>query len=112
MKKLEIDEGLRFPQYAQALDFAQLVKDYPPPPEFFRSVYRMPRGNLDRLREKRFLALIQRGWEIPFFKRRWKEAGLAPGAKWLLVEGADGVGHTRSIPLDKAMSDGLLALSA
>ncbi len=36
------------------------------------------------------------------------EAGLAPGAKWLLVEGADGVGHTRSIPLQKAMIDGLL----
>jgi sulfane dehydrogenase subunit SoxC len=36
------------------------------------------------------------------------EAGLAPGAKWLLVEGADGVGHTRSIPLEKAMSDGLI----
>jgi len=36
------------------------------------------------------------------------EAGVATGAKWLLVEGADGAGHTRSIPLNKAMSDGLL----
>src|SRR4051812_21259853 len=36
------------------------------------------------------------------------EAGLAPGAKWLLVEGADATGHSRSIPIEKAMSDGLL----
>ena len=79
MKRLEIDEGLRFPQYAHALDFEQLCRDYPPPPEFFRSVYRMPRDKLQAIREKRFLALIRRGWEIPFFKRRWTDAGLEPG---------------------------------
>ena len=36
------------------------------------------------------------------------EAGLAPGAKWIAFEGADGSGHTRSIPVEKAMSDGML----
>lgn len=48
MKKLQIDEGLRFPRYSEALDFARLVKDYPPPPDFFRSVYRMPRERSSR----------------------------------------------------------------
>ena len=33
------------------------------------------------------------------------EAGLQPGAKWVLFEGADGSSHTRSIPLDKVMDD-------
>jgi sulfane dehydrogenase subunit SoxC len=37
------------------------------------------------------------------------EAGLQPGAKWVLFEGADGSSHTRSIPLDKVMDDVLLA---
>jgi sulfane dehydrogenase subunit SoxC len=37
------------------------------------------------------------------------EAGLQPGAKWALFEGADGSGHTRSIPLDKVLDDVLLA---
>jgi sulfane dehydrogenase subunit SoxC len=36
------------------------------------------------------------------------EAGLQPGAKWLLFEGADGATHTRSVPLDKALDDVLL----
>ena len=33
------------------------------------------------------------------------EAGLQPGAKWVLFEGADGANHTRSIPLDKVLDD-------
>ena len=33
------------------------------------------------------------------------EAGLAPGAKWLIAEGADGSGHLRSIPIEKALDD-------
>jgi sulfane dehydrogenase subunit SoxC len=36
------------------------------------------------------------------------EAGVQPGAKWLLFEGADGASHTRSVPLDKSMNDVLL----
>lgn len=36
------------------------------------------------------------------------EAGLADGAKWVLLEGADGSGHLRSIPIEKAMGDALL----
>jgi len=37
-----------------------------------------------------------------------EEAGVQPGAKWLLFEGADGSSHTRSVPLDKAMDDVLI----
>ncbi|OLC00766.1 MAG: sulfite dehydrogenase [Candidatus Rokubacteria bacterium 13_1_40CM_68_15] len=36
------------------------------------------------------------------------EAGVAPAARWVLFEGADGSNHTRSIPLDKVMDDVLL----
>ena len=38
-----------------------------------------------------------------------EEAGLKPGAAWLLPEGADASGMTRSVPLDKAMDDCLVA---
>ncbi len=38
-----------------------------------------------------------------------KEAGVRPGAKWILAEGADGAAMTRSIPFDKAMKDCLIA---
>lgn len=36
------------------------------------------------------------------------EAGLEPGAKWVLLEGADSSAHTRSIPIEKVMDDALL----
>jgi len=39
------------------------------------------------------------------------EAGLKPKAKWLLAEGADAAGMTRSVPLDKALDDCLVAYS-
>lgn len=35
-------------------------------------------------------------------------AGLAEGAKWVLLEGADGAAHARSVPIDKALSDTLI----
>jgi sulfane dehydrogenase subunit SoxC len=38
-----------------------------------------------------------------------REAGVEAGAKWILAEGADGAAMTRSIPIDKAMKDCLLA---
>jgi sulfane dehydrogenase subunit SoxC len=37
------------------------------------------------------------------------EAGVQPGAKWVLFEGADGATHTRSIPLAKVLEDVLIA---
>ncbi len=39
------------------------------------------------------------------------EAGLKPGAKWLLAEGADAAAMTRSIPLEKALDDCMLAFA-
>lgn len=38
------------------------------------------------------------------------EAGIAPEAKWLLAEGADAAAVSVSVPVDKAMKDGFLAL--
>jgi sulfane dehydrogenase subunit SoxC len=38
------------------------------------------------------------------------EAGVDPGAKWILAEGADAAGMSRSVPLAKAMDDALVAL--
>jgi sulfane dehydrogenase subunit SoxC len=40
------------------------------------------------------------------------EAGLQPGAKWLYVEGADAASNGRSLPLDKALDDCLVAFKA
>jgi sulfane dehydrogenase subunit SoxC len=37
------------------------------------------------------------------------EAGLEPGAAWVLFEGADAAAHARSIPLEKVMDDAIIA---
>lgn len=37
-----------------------------------------------------------------------QEAGIKPSGKWLLAEGADGAGMTRSIPIEKALDDSLV----
>ena len=39
-----------------------------------------------------------------------EEAGLEPSAKWLLADGADSAAMSRSIPLDKALDDAIIAL--
>ena len=39
-----------------------------------------------------------------------EEAGIEPGAQWILAEGADAAAMSRSIPMAKAMDDALLAL--
>src|SRR3984893_16596537 len=39
-----------------------------------------------------------------------QEAGVDPKAKWILAEGADAAGMSRSVPLAKAMDDALIAL--
>jgi sulfane dehydrogenase subunit SoxC len=36
------------------------------------------------------------------------EAGLQPSATWLLAEGADAAGMTRSVPIEKALDDAIL----
>lgn len=38
-----------------------------------------------------------------------REAGLTPGAKWLLAEGTDAAVLTRSVPIEKALDDALVA---
>jgi sulfane dehydrogenase subunit SoxC len=39
-----------------------------------------------------------------------QEAGVDPGGKWILAESADAAGMSRSIPMEKAMQDTIVAL--
>jgi phenylacetate-CoA ligase len=70
---------IRFPWYQNALDLARVTRDYPPPPDFFRGVFRASRDEIRALQERRFLQTMKRGWEIPFFQRHWGAAGMQSG---------------------------------
>ncbi|MBI4189502.1 MAG: phenylacetate--CoA ligase family protein [Betaproteobacteria bacterium] len=76
------------PWYWRALDFEKLARDFPPPPDYFRTTFRMSRDELRALQEQRFLQTMRRGWEIAFFQRHWRDAGMEPGD----IRGLDDLG--------------------
>jgi sulfane dehydrogenase subunit SoxC len=39
-----------------------------------------------------------------------QEAGVRPNAAWIVAEGADTAGMTRSVPIGKALDDAVLGL--
>lgn len=73
------DQADHVPWYSRSLDFEQLARDYPPPPDYFSTTYRMSRDALHALQERRFGETMRRGWQIPFFRRHWARAGMEPG---------------------------------
>ncbi len=50
-------------------------------------------------------------WTGVRLKTLLDHAGLDPKAKWIVAEGADGAGMTRSIPIEKCLDDVLVAFS-
>lgn len=67
------------PYYCNSLDFGRLLEEYPPAPAFYERVYRADREWLHELQDARFRHQIARAWEIPFYQRHWRAAGLEPG---------------------------------
>jgi len=67
------------PWLFRAFDYEALAREFPPPPNYFREVFRISRDELRTRQESRFLETVKRGWEIPFFQRHWGGVGLEPG---------------------------------
>jgi phenylacetate-CoA ligase len=67
------------PIYSRALDFEALLRDYPPAPDFLDIAASMSRDELRSLQNRRFLKQMERGWQVPFYKRHWSSVGLEPG---------------------------------
>src|SRR3546814_5647713 len=67
------------PYYFRSLDWEKLIADYPPPPDYGRTIGAMSEEQIHRLQNERFLARIQDAWKLPFYARRWSAAGLEPG---------------------------------
>ena len=67
------------PWYGRALDLEALWREFPPPPDYVERTHRMSRDELRRLQEKRFLAQVERAWQVPFYRLHWSAAGMQPG---------------------------------
>lgn len=65
--------------YFARADVGQLVRDYPAGPAFLARFAGMSVDELRGLQERRFKALMARGWAIPFYQRLWGARGIEPG---------------------------------
>ena len=68
-----------YPSYFESFDVHQALMDYPLGDAFLARYAGMSREELREMQNKRFLKLMARGWEIPFYQRLWGEAGIEPG---------------------------------
>lgn len=56
-----------------------LLDDYPIGDDFLAGPAALDPERLRALQEHRFLKVVARGWEIPFYQRHWGKAGVSPG---------------------------------
>ena len=74
----------------------RLLAEYPIGQAFLDGPAALSRDALRALQEKRFRAVLERAWQVPFYERRWRAAGMAPGDvrgldRW--VEATFAAGH-------------------
>jgi len=68
--------GIRRP--FEAVDYDELIKAYPPPPEYFETAWLAPLDEIERVQLARLRARALAAAKVPFFERRWEEAGFDP----------------------------------
>jgi phenylacetate-CoA ligase len=73
-----MSQGIRRPW--QAVDYDEIVRAYPPAPEYYETAFFedpdvIARRQLQRLKERAWSA-----YRVPFFRRRWDGAGFHPSA--------------------------------
>jgi phenylacetate-CoA ligase len=67
------------PRYAASLDFEALWREFPPAPDYFKGPYQRSADEIHRLQNERFLRQMQRAWQVPFYQKHWRAAGMQPG---------------------------------
>ncbi len=76
--------GFRRP--LEAVDLAGLVAAFPPPPEYFESAWLDTPETIERKQLSRLKDHLLAAERVPFFRRRWKEAGFDARALCSLEE--------------------------
>ncbi len=71
--------GIEIPYYYRSIDWDRLVADYPPPPHFHSTTGVLPEEQIVALQERRFKERMAEAWQLPFYRKRWRDAGLEPG---------------------------------
>jgi phenylacetate-CoA ligase len=71
-----LSTGIRRPW--EAVDYDEVAALYPPPPEYFEHGWTATPEEIDRAKLSRLQDRAQRAARVPFFARRWREAGFDP----------------------------------
>ncbi len=70
---------MTFPTYFETFDAKQMLADYPVGDAFTARYTAMSRDELRAIQNERFLKLMKRGWEVPFYQRLWGAKGIEAG---------------------------------
>lgn len=70
--------GIRRPW--EAVDYRDVARAFPPPPEYFEHGWLAEPDEIDRVKLARLQARADRAYRVPFFRRRWDVAGFHPRA--------------------------------
>ena len=65
--------------YFEEARLDRLLEAYPAGEAFLAGPARLGSEEIRSLQERRFRRVVARGWEVPFYARRWRAAGLEPG---------------------------------
>ncbi len=65
--------------YFDAIDLPRMRAEYPIGEAFLSRFRSISRDELTALQEARFLAVVARAWQVPFYRRLWGAAGMTPG---------------------------------
>ncbi|MEM8973944.1 MAG: phenylacetate--CoA ligase family protein, partial [Pseudomonadota bacterium] len=64
--------------YFEEADTKRILSEYPIGKPFLDGPAKMSSDELHALQDKRFVQLMRRGWEIPFYQRHWGGKGIEP----------------------------------
>ncbi|HEX4531324.1 MAG TPA: hypothetical protein VIA11_18170, partial [Acidimicrobiia bacterium] len=62
----------------EAVDYGEIMRAYPPPPEYFETAWVARPDEIARVQLERLQARALTASKVPFFARRWEEAGFDP----------------------------------
>lgn len=62
----------------EAVDYDELIRAYPPPPDYFETAWLAAPDDIEKVQLDRLRTRALAAAQVPFFARRWQEAGFDP----------------------------------
>src|SRR4051795_795705 len=62
----------------QAVDYDEVMRRYPPPPEYFETAFLLDPDLIERQQLARLQQRALTAYQVPFFRERWDAAGFDP----------------------------------